>query len=109
MCEHEHRRTKLPSKNREWCKNLTTSYSSAFLVHLFALAISGLVAICVFGHSGIYVESPVLNFRGHLQTEFNTLNVIVTFRGRGVSDHDVINLNTVYCMYVCIYIVCMYI
>ena len=41
---------------------------------------------------------------GHLQTEFSTLNVIMTFRG-GVSDHDVINL---YTLYVCILYVCMY-
>ena len=38
----------------------------------------------------IYADSTV---RGHLQTEFSTLNVIMTFRGR-VSDCDIINLNT---------------
>ena len=49
--------------------------------------------------------------RGHLQTEFSTLNVIVTFRGRGVSDRDVINLNTLYVciLYVCILYYCMYV
>ena len=44
----------------------------------------------------------IIQVRGHLQTEFSTLNVIITFRG----DRDVINLNT---LYVCILYICMYI
>ena len=30
-------------------------------------------------------------FRGYLQTDFGTLNVIMTLRGEGGSGHDVIN------------------
>ena len=69
----------------------------------------GLTMAAMDGPPGLSRLSPPATvgppIRGHLQTEFSTLNVIMTFRG-GVSDRDVINLNT---LYVCILYVCMYI